>query len=66
MPDTETASTPPTAEREPQSAYARRRGVSSKTIDRWTTAGRLPPPERINGRKYRDPRIEPDRDPPRK
>jgi predicted DNA-binding transcriptional regulator AlpA len=32
--------------------FADKCGVATKTIDRWTEAGILPPPVRINTRKY--------------
>jgi predicted site-specific integrase-resolvase len=47
---------------EPWPRYAKRRGVSTKTLDRWVSAGRLDPPERINGRKYASVSTEPRRD----
>jgi len=45
--------------RESWRQYAERRGVSTRTLDRWVAAGILPEPDRINGRKYIDPKIEP-------
>jgi DNA-binding transcriptional MerR regulator len=42
--------------------FAERRGVSTKTLDRWVVLGILPPPERINGRKYWNEETEPRRD----
>ena len=38
--------------RELASKHAERRGVSVKTLDRWVEQGILPPPVRINNRKY--------------
>jgi hypothetical protein len=49
--------------REPWGRLAKRRGISSKTQDRWAAAGIVPKPEYINGRKYGDPDVEPRRDP---
>jgi hypothetical protein len=74
MTHTETSSTPPpSADRMSHRAKAKQLDVSPKTIDRWTEAGRLPPPEYINGRKYHraDAEPRPDegrlrRDPPRR
>lgn len=44
--------------------YAERRGVSTRTLDRWVEDGILPEPERINGRKYllsdTEPRLDTD------
>jgi DNA-binding transcriptional MerR regulator len=28
--------------------------VCTRTLDRWAEAGIIPPPQRINGRKYHD------------
>jgi len=39
--------------------YAERRGVSTRTLDRWVEDGILPEPERINGRKYLPSDTEP-------
>jgi DNA-binding transcriptional MerR regulator len=35
-------------------ALQERYSVTDRTIDRWLAAGILPPPMRINGRKYWD------------
>jgi len=40
-------------------AFAERLGVSPRTIDRWTRAGLLPRPIRINKRKYWSPNTQP-------
>jgi DNA-binding transcriptional MerR regulator len=48
--------------REPWRKYAERRGVSTRTLDRWVEDGILDPPEKINGRKYTSPDAEPRRD----
>lgn len=45
--------------REAWKKYAERRGVSTRTLDRWVEAGIIPPPDVINGRKYIDPDTEP-------
>ena len=45
--------------REAWKRYAERRGVSTRTLDRWVLAGIIPPPDVINGRKYIDPDTEP-------
>ena len=45
--------------RETWKKYAERRGVSTRTLDRWVLAGIIPPPDVINGRKYIDPDTEP-------
>jgi len=47
----------PAAEREatsldPTRVVAERHRVSVRTVERWTDAGILPPPLRINGRKF--------------
>jgi len=64
--DTATASQPKTKKkqkkREAWRRYAERRGVSTRTLDRWVAAGILPAPEYINKRKYIDPDIEPRQD----
>jgi predicted site-specific integrase-resolvase len=39
-------------ERVANSRAAKMRGVSTRTLDRWIAAGIIPPPEKINGRKY--------------
>jgi DNA-binding transcriptional MerR regulator len=49
-------------QRESYRRYAERRGVTTKTLDRWVDAGILPEPDRINKRKYFDPNTEPRRD----
>jgi DNA-binding transcriptional MerR regulator len=36
-------------------------GVSTRTLDRWIADGILPPPDRVNGRKYHDIAAEPRR-----
>jgi predicted site-specific integrase-resolvase len=36
----------------PTRVMAEQHRVSIRTIERWTDAGILPQPERINGRKY--------------
>jgi hypothetical protein len=41
---------------------AKRRGISTKTQDRWAAAGIVSKPTVINGRKYGDPDEEPRRD----
>jgi DNA-binding transcriptional MerR regulator len=41
---------------------AKRRGVTTKTLDRWVEKGILSEPERINNRKYLDPDTEPRHD----
>jgi hypothetical protein len=43
-------------------AFAERLGVSPRTLDRWTRAGLLPKPIRINKRKYWNPSTQPRRD----
>jgi hypothetical protein len=43
-------------------AFAERLGVSPRTVDRWTKAGLLPRPIRINKRKYWSPSTQPRRD----
>ena len=43
-------------------AFAERLGVSPRTIDRWTRAGLLPKPVRINKRKYWNPSTQPRHD----
>jgi predicted site-specific integrase-resolvase len=48
--------------REPHRRFAERHGVSTRTVDRWVKAGRLPEPERINNRKYWPSDVEPRRD----
>ena len=48
--------------RESHRRFAERRGVSTKTLDRWVEAGILPEPERIRKRKYWDPNTEPRHD----
>jgi hypothetical protein len=45
--------------RESWKEFAKRRGVSTRTLDRWVVAGIIPPPDVINGRKYIDPETEP-------
>jgi hypothetical protein len=45
--------------RESWRQYAQRRGVSTRTLDRWVVDGILPAPDYINGRKYIDPDTEP-------
>jgi hypothetical protein len=52
--------------REPWPKLAARHGVTDRTLDRWVKAGRIPPPEYINGKKYGDPDSPPalDPDPP--
>jgi DNA-binding transcriptional MerR regulator len=35
-------------------AAVQKRGVCTRTLDRWAEAGIIPPPQRINGRKYHD------------
>jgi predicted site-specific integrase-resolvase len=52
----------PSAQLEPHRRYAERRGVSTRTLDRWTDAGILPAPVRINGRKYWPTDVEPRHD----
>jgi DNA-binding transcriptional MerR regulator len=49
-------------ELETHRAFAERHGVSPRTIDRWTRAGLLPKPIRINKRKYWSPSTQPRRD----
>jgi len=49
--------TPPTEKRPaaasiPTRKMAEQNSVSVRTIERWTDAGILPPPMRINGRKF--------------
>jgi predicted site-specific integrase-resolvase len=51
-----------TAKREPHRRLAERLGVSTRTLDRWTEAGRLPEPIRVNKRKYWPTDTEPRRD----
>jgi hypothetical protein len=43
-------------------AYAERHDVTTRTLDRWVEDGVLPPPTRINGRKYINSNTEPRRD----
>jgi hypothetical protein len=49
-------------EREPHRRFARRHGVTPKTIDRWVEREILPKPEYINGRKYWPVDTKPRRD----
>jgi hypothetical protein len=42
------------ATRVPHSVKAQLLGVSTKTLDRWSEGGILPPPDIVNGRKYHD------------
>jgi predicted site-specific integrase-resolvase len=42
--------------------FAERKGVSTKTLERWTAAGILPEPIRIRGRKYFPADVEPRHD----
>jgi hypothetical protein len=37
---------------DPTRVVAQRHQVSIRTVERWTDAGILPPPLRINGRKF--------------
>jgi hypothetical protein len=39
--------------------YAERKGVSTRTLDRWALRGIIPRPDRINGRKYLPEDTEP-------
>lgn len=61
---TEAAQAPKKREKRLEShrAFAERHGVSPRTIDRWTRAGLLPKPVRINKRKYWNPSTQPRRD----
>jgi predicted site-specific integrase-resolvase len=43
---------PPAAALDPTRVVAERHRVSIRTVERWTDAGILPPPLRINGRKF--------------
>ena len=43
----------------PESAYARKKGVSTRTTYDWEKRGILPTAIRINGRKYRRVGTEP-------
>jgi DNA-binding transcriptional MerR regulator len=51
-----------TRELVPYGQYAKRKRVSTKTLDRWVAAGILPKPDRINNRKYFEEGTEPRRD----
>jgi hypothetical protein len=42
----------PTAALNPTRKMAEQNSVSIRTIERWADAGILPPPVRINGRKF--------------
>jgi predicted site-specific integrase-resolvase len=46
----------------PYARYAERKGVTTKTLDRWVAKGILPPPKRVNNRKYLDENIQPRQD----
>jgi hypothetical protein len=54
--------------REQWSKLAMRRGVSTRTLDRWADDGIISKPEYINGRKFGDPDEAPRLDvgPPRR
>jgi hypothetical protein len=45
--------------RVPHNVYARLWGVVGRTVDRWEKAGRVPPADIVNKRKYRDPDVGP-------
>ena len=66
--DPATASQPKTKtkkklqKREAWRRYAERRGVSTRTLDRWAAAGIIPSPEYVRGRKYIDPEVAPRQD----
>ena len=47
---------------DPWRTYAEKKGVSTKTLDRWVEAGILQPPKIIRGRKYQNRNVEPRRD----
>jgi len=49
-------------QREPWRRYAERRGVSTRTLDRWVENGIIPAPEYVRGRKYINPDTEPRQD----
>jgi DNA-binding transcriptional MerR regulator len=44
------------------SKKAAQQGVSGRTLDRWVKDGIIPPPERVNKRKYYDADSQPRRD----
>jgi len=56
---------PATSKLEPHRRTAERLGISTKTCDRWTAAGILEPPVKINGRKFHrtDSKPRPDHKP---
>ena len=39
---------------ESHTRFAERNGINIRTLDRWVKDGLVPPPRRINGRKFYD------------